>query len=65
MNILKLLKNNITFTENENNYEHNSCMVYIVLMIVVFIIFIGITDYLVYYNWSLFKFNTHKETVNW
>ena len=29
---------NITFTKNENNYEHNSCIVYIVLMIVVFTI---------------------------
>ena len=35
---------NITFTENENNYEHNSCMVYIVLMIVVFTI--------LWYYWS-------------
>ena len=38
-------------------------------MIVVFIIFTGITLYLVHYNWSLIKnnvsyikFNTHKET---
>ena len=38
---------NITFTKNEN-YEHNSCKVYIVLMIIVFIIFTGITVYLVY-----------------
>ena len=56
---------NITFTENGNNYEHNSCMVYIVLMIIVFIIFTEITIYFVYYNWSLFKFNAHKETVIW
>ena len=34
-------------------------------MIVVFTISIGITVYLVYYNWSLIKFNTHKETVIW
>ena len=46
---------NITFTKNENNYEHNSCIVYIVLMIVVFTIFTGITVYLVYYNWYLIK----------
>ena len=59
---------NITFTENENN----SCIVYSVLMIVVFTIFTGITVYLVYYNWSLIKnnifcikFNTHRETENW
>ena len=41
---------NITFTENENNYECNSCIVYIVLMIVAFTISTGITVYLVYYN---------------
>ena len=56
---------NITFTESENNYEHNSFIVYIVLMIVAFTVFTGITAYLVYYNWSLIKFNTHKETVIW
>ena len=63
---------NITFTENENNYECGSCIVYIVLMIVAFTIFTGITVYLVYYNWSLtktniscIKFNTHKETEIW
>ena len=37
---------NITFTENKNNYECSSCIVYIVLMS----IFTGITVYLVYYN---------------
>ena len=37
---------NIAFTENENNYEHNSCMVYIVLMIVGF--------YNFYWNYYLF-----------
>ena len=46
MNSLKLLKKqslvNITFTENENNYECGSCIVYIVLMIVAFTIFIRI-----------------------
>ena len=41
---------NIIFTENENDYEHNSCKVYIVLMIIDFTIFTGITVYLVYYN---------------
>ena len=63
---------NITFTENENNYEHNSCKVYIVLMIVAFTIFTGVTVYLVYYNWSLInnnniyciKFNNHKQNKN-
>ena len=60
---------NITLAENENNYEHSSCKVYIVLMTVVFTIFTGITIYFVYYNWSFIKnnafcikFNTHKET---
>ena len=61
----------ITLFENENNYKFNSCRVYIVLMIVVFTIFTGITVYLVYYNWSLIKnvswikFSTHKETKIW
>ena len=63
---------NITIFENVNNYKYNSCKVYTVLMIVVLIIFTGITVYLVYYNWSLIKnnvsciiFNTHKETEIW
>ena len=62
----------ITPFENKNNYEYNSCRIYIILMIVVFTIFTGITVYLVYYNWSLIKnnvscikFNTHKETEIW
>ena len=56
---------NVTITENENNYEYGSCMVYIVLMIVVIVISTGITVYLVYYNRSLIKNNTHKETLIW
>ena len=62
----------ITIFENENNYKYNSCRVYIVLMIAVFTIFTGITVYLVYYNWSLFKnniscikFDTQNETKIW
>ena len=42
----------ITLYQNENNYKYGSCRMYIVLMIVVFIVFIGITIYFVYYNWS-------------
>ena len=66
---------NITIFENENKYsscEHSSCKVYIVLKIVVFTIFTGITIYFVYYNRSLIKnnvfcikYNTHKETKIW
>ena len=49
---------NITLTENENiYYECSSCKVYIVFLIVVFIIFTGISIYFVYYNWSLIKNN--------
>ena len=62
----------ITLAENENSYKCSSCTVYIVLMIVVFTIFTGITTYFVYYNWSLIKnnvscikFGTHKETKIW
>ena len=50
---LKLAK--IAVAENENNYKCNSCTVYIVLMIVFFTVFTGITIYFVYYNWSLIK----------
>ena len=51
---------NITFTENENNYECNSCIVYIVLMLVAFTVFTGITVYLIYYNWYLIN-NTNND----
>ena len=67
---VKLAK--ITLAENENSYKCSSCTVYIVLMIVFFTIFTGITIYFVYYNWSLIKnnvscikFGTHKETKIW
>ena len=67
---VKLAKITLAKSENENKY--NSCTVYIVLMIVIFIIFTGITIYFVYYNWSLIKsnvfwikFSTHKETKIW
>ena len=59
---------NVTFTEDKNNYEHNSCKVCVVLMIIVLTIFTVITVYLVYYNWSLInnnisciKFNNRKK----
>ena len=62
---------NITFTEDESNYECGSCTVCIVLMIVAFTIFTGITIYLVYYNWYLInnniiciKFNNRKKNKN-
>ena len=61
-----------TTVENENNYEHSSCNLYIILMTVVFTIFTGIIIYFVYYNWSFIKnkifcikSNTHKETIIW
>ena len=47
---------NITLAENKNNYEHSSCMVYIVLMIVAIVFSTAITIYLVYYNWFLINF---------
>ena len=71
---VKLAKITLTENENENKYsscERSSCKVYIVLIIVVFTIFTGITIYFVYYKWSLIKnvfcikFNTHKETEIW
>ena len=67
---VKLAK--ITLAENESENKYSSCTVYIVLMIVVFTIFTGITTYFVYYNWSFIKnnvssikFGTHKETKIW
>ena len=62
---------NITFNENENNYECRSCRVYIVLMKIVLTIFTVITVYLIYCNWSLInnniiciKFNNRKKNKN-
>ena len=67
---VKLAKITLAINENENKYS--SCTVYIVSMIVLFIIFTGITIYFVYYNRSLIKnnvscikFGTHKEKKNW
>ena len=67
---MKLAK--ITLAKTESGNKHTSCTVYIVLMIVFFTIFTGITTYFVYYNWSLIKnnvscikFGTHKETKIW
>ena len=67
---VKLAK--IIFAENENENKYSSCTMYIILMIVVFTIFTGISIQFVYYNWSLIKnnvscikFNTHKETKIW
>ena len=55
---------NITFSENENNYECTSCIVYIVLMIVAFIISTGITVCLVYCNWYLINNNNNNSNNN-
>ena len=62
----------ITLAENESGNKYSSCAVYIVLMIVVFTIFTGITTYFVYYNWPLIKnnvccikFGTLKKTKIW
>ena len=70
MKEVKLAK--ITLAKNKNENKYSSCTVYIVLMIVVFTIFTGITIYFVYYNQSLIKnnvscikFSTHKETKIW
>ena len=74
MNVLKLLKlklAKITLAKNENENKYSCCTVHIVLMIVIFTIFTGITIYFVYYNWSFknnvsyIKFSTHKETKIW
>ena len=62
----------ITIAENESENKYSSCRVYIVLMMVVFTIFTGITTHFVYYNRSLIKnnvscitFGTPKEITIW
>ena len=67
---VKLAK--IMLAENENSYKCSSCSVHIVLMIMFFTIFTGITFYFVYYNWPLInnnvsciKFGFRKETKIW
>ena len=67
---MKLAKR--TLAEKESGNKYSSCTVHIVLMIVVFTIFTGITTYFVYCNWSLIKnnvscikFGIHKETKIW
>ena len=62
----------IFFAKYENEHKYSSCTVDFVLMIVIFIIFTGITIYFVYYNWSFIKNNdscikliTHKEAKIW
>ena len=64
---VKLAK--ITLAENQNMYGCNSCTVYIVLMIVVFIFCPGMSAF-VYYNWMLvkniishIKFGAHTQTT--
>ena len=68
--IAKITLAQLHSSENENKYS--SWKAYIVLMIVVFTIFCGITIYFVYYNWfliknnvSCIKFSTCKETKIW
>ena len=63
MNALKLLmkqNQSIYLTENENNYECTSGIVYIILMIVAFTISAGIAVYLVYYSWYLINNNNNN-----
>ena len=67
---VKLTKTTIAENENENSYKHNSCTVYIVLLLIFFTINVsGIVTYYVYSQWYLKKysphvdFNTHKETM--
>ena len=62
----------ITLAENESENKYCSCTVHIVLVIVIFTIFTGITIDFVYCNWSLIKnnvsctkFGIHKETKIW
>ena len=70
--LAKMTSMKLHSAENKNENKYSSCKVYIVLMIVIFTIFTGITIHFLYYNWSLIKnnvscikFNTHKETKTW
>ena len=49
---VKLTKITIAENENENSYKHNSCIVYIVLLSIFFIINVGIDIYFVYYKYT-------------
>ena len=60
----------IALAENENSCKCSSCIVYVVLMVVFFIICTGIRSCFVYYNWSLIKdnvspikFDTHTQAT--
>ena len=70
--LAKITSMELRSAENENENKYSSCAVYIVLMIVDFTTFTGITIYLFYYNWSLIKdnvscikFGTYKEIKIW
>ena len=60
----------ITLAENQNSCKSSSCIVYVALMVVFFVIYTGIRSYFVYYNWSLIKgnvlpikFDTHTQAT--
>ena len=57
---VKLTKITIAENENENSYKHNSCIVYIVLFSIFFIINVGIGTYFVYYKYT----NRKKRNVS-
>ena len=55
---------NITFTEDKDNYEHNSCRAYIALMIIVLTIFTVIIVYLICCSCSLIIINNNNNNNN-
>ena len=55
---MKLTK--ITLAENENSYKHNSCILYIVLLSIFFIISVETGAYFVYYKYM----NCNKKNVS-
>ena len=55
---VKLTK--ITLAENESNYKHKFCILYIVLFSTLFIINVGIGAYFVYYKYM----NHNKRNVS-
>ena len=57
---VKLTKITIAENENENSYKHNSCIVYIALFSIFFIINVGTGTYFVYYKYT----NRNKRNVS-
>ena len=54
------------YNETLNDYENvcNSCVIYIVLFVIAFLIIIGISSAFIYFHWYLKKSNISITSVN-